>query len=176
MAAADRSTKDKILDAFEELLVDHGPRSATLEAVATHAGVSKGGLLYHFASKDELIDGVLERLLVMTRQDCELMRSAEGGPVRYYLETSVSTGSDFDRALVATARLGQENTERVSQALLRVRESWLAVLREELGDESLARTIQLIGDGLYFNDVAGMPDAEALPHIRHVLARLHVGA
>ncbi|HLS14899.1 MAG TPA: TetR/AcrR family transcriptional regulator [Beutenbergiaceae bacterium] len=174
MADAERSTKDKLLDSFEELLVEHGPRSATLEAVASHAGVSKGGLLYHFARKDDLIDGVLERLMVMTRQDCALMREADGGPVRYYLETSVSTGSDFDRALVAAARLGQENTERVSQALLQVRESWLEVLREHLGDESLARTIQLIGDGLYFNDVAGMPDAAALPHIRQVLARLDV--
>ena len=103
-----------------------------------------------------------------------MMREADGGPVRYFLETSVSTGSDFDRALVATARLGQENSARVSEALLQVRDSWLEVLRAHLGDESLARTIQLIGDGLYFNDVAGMPDAEALPHIRNVLHRLQV--
>ncbi|MGN6428010.1 MAG: TetR/AcrR family transcriptional regulator, partial [Leifsonia sp.] len=51
-----RSARDRILDAFEELLAEHSERAATLDAVAAKAGVSKGGLLYHFASKDALVD------------------------------------------------------------------------------------------------------------------------
>lgn len=176
MPDTERSTKDRILDSFEELLVDHGPRSATLEAVAAHAGVSKGGLLYHFAGKNELIEAALARLMQMTLEDCRKMRAAEAGPVTYYLETSVDTGSAFDTALVAAARLGQENPQQVSQTMSQVRQAWLDVLREYLGDESLARTILLIGDGLYFNDVSGMPDTGALPHIRAVLGRLGVEA
>ena len=172
MTTPDRSTRDRLLDAFEALLVQQGPRAATLEAVAAEAGVSKGGLLYHFASKDDLVDGTLERLLTLAHQDAEAMRTSSSGPVQYYLETSVSTGSDLDRALVAAARLAQDNTERVSAALAQVREAWLEVLRAELGDESLARTIQLIGDGLYFNDVSGMPDPDALEHVQQVLGRL----
>lgn len=172
MTSVPRSTRDRLLDAFETLLVEHGPRAATLEAVAAEAGVSKGGLLYHFASKDDLVDGVLQRLLELARADTEQMRSSPGGPVQYYLETSVSEGSALDQALVATARLAQANSETVSAVLTQVRDGWLAQLRAELGDESLARTIQLIGDGLYFNDVYGMPDPEALGHVRAVLARL----
>lgn len=34
----------------------------TLEAVAKEAGVSKGGLLYHFPSKDALAQGMIERM------------------------------------------------------------------------------------------------------------------
>lgn len=172
MAAADRSTRDRLLDAFETVLAEQGPRAATLEAVAAEAGVSKGGLLYHFASKDDLAEGQLERVLKLARTDAEQMRIAPTGPVAYYLETSVSTGSELDRALVAAARLAQENLDRVSHVLAQVREAWLEVLRAELGDESLARTIQLIGDGLYFNDVSGMPDPDALEHVRAVLGRL----
>lgn len=172
MTSAHRSTRDRLLDAFETLLAQHGPRAATLEAVAAEAGVSKGGLLYHFASKDDLVDGVLERLLELARADAEQMRTSAAGPVQYYLETSVSEGSELDRALVAAARLAQENTAPVRAVLTQVREAWLEALREELADESLARTIQLIGDGLYFNDVSGMPDPEALAHVRAVLGRL----
>jgi AcrR family transcriptional regulator len=36
-----------------------GAGSLTLEAVADVAGVSKGGLLYHFPTKDALIDGMV---------------------------------------------------------------------------------------------------------------------
>ncbi len=172
MTTADRPTRDRLLDAFETLLVEHGPRAATLEAVAAQAGVSKGGLLYHFASKDDLVDGMLDRLLGMARQDAEQMAASPGGAVQYYLETSVSTGSELDRALVAAARLAQDDPGRVGAALAQVREAWLAVLRAELGDESLARTIQLIGDGLYFNDAFGMPDPDALGHVQQVLGRL----
>ena len=35
----------------------------TLQAVADEAGVSKGGLLYHFSSKSELVRGLVERLV-----------------------------------------------------------------------------------------------------------------
>lgn len=40
-----------VLDAFESLLIEVGERAATLDAVAGRAGVSKGGLLYHFPNK-----------------------------------------------------------------------------------------------------------------------------
>ncbi len=165
-----RPTRDRLLDAFESLLVSQG--SATLEAVAAAAEVSKGGLLYHFHSKDELVDGMLARLREQGARDAQAMRVAPRGPVDYYLETSVDSGSDFDRALIATARIAQENDPRATSALADLRELWFAVLRDHLGDESLARTIQLIGDGLYFDDTTGLADQHALEHVRAVLARL----
>src|SRR5690606_13182471 len=42
------AARAKVLDAFVSILLEHGERAATLDAVAAAAGVSKGGLLYHF--------------------------------------------------------------------------------------------------------------------------------
>ncbi|EFQ84607.1 transcriptional regulator, TetR family [Aeromicrobium marinum DSM 15272] len=170
----DRSTRDRLLDAFETLVVGAGSRSATLDAVAAEAGVSKGGLLYHFHSKDDLVEGMLDRLRAQGEDDTVRMRQAPNGPVDFYLETSVDSGSDFDRALIATARIAQESDPRASAALADLREAWFGVLQEHLGDDSLARTIQLIGDGLYFDDTTGLADARALDHVRAVLRRLDV--
>ena len=50
--------RESVLDAFEAILIDEGERAATMDATARAAGVSKGGLLYHFASKDALESGV----------------------------------------------------------------------------------------------------------------------
>jgi len=174
MPAADRPTRDRLLDAFEMLLVTGGSRAATLDAVAAEADVSKGGLLYHFHSRDELVEGMLARLREQGAADAEAMRAAPHGPVEFYLETSVSSGSDFDRALVAAARIAQENDQRASAAMADLRDGWFAILREHLGDEALARTIQLIGDGLYFHDTTGLADPQALTHVRDVLHRLNV--
>lgn len=174
MAAAERSTRDRVLDSFEHLLVTAGSRAATLDAVAADAKVSKGGLLYHFPSKDELVVGMLTRLREQGAADAAKMRVAKKGPVDFYLSTSAHTGSDFDRALVAAARIAQEHDQRASAALADLREGWFTVLREHLGDEALARTIQLIGDGLYFDDTMGQQAKGALTHVRNVLKRLDV--
>jgi AcrR family transcriptional regulator len=44
-------------------VVEEGVSGMTLEAVAREAGVSKGGLLYHFPSKEALIGGMIGRLI-----------------------------------------------------------------------------------------------------------------
>lgn len=168
----ERSTRDRLLDAFETLLVTEGSRAATLDAVAAEAGVSKGGLLYHFGTKDELVECMLERLREQAKTDTERMRNAPEGPVRYYIDTSVDNGSDFDRGLIATARIAQESNELASSTLAEIRANWLAVLEEHLGDHPLAMTLQLIGDGLYFNDITSQTANPSLPLVHEVLARL----
>ncbi|WP_313337060.1 helix-turn-helix domain-containing protein, partial [Comamonas sp.] len=52
------SAREKILDDYERVLVENGERAATVEAIAKAAGVSKGGLLYHFKDKRALASGL----------------------------------------------------------------------------------------------------------------------
>lgn len=167
------STRDRLLDAFEGLLVRGGSPVATLDAVAGAAKVSKGGLLYHFPSKNHLLRGMLDRLREQGQVDVAKMRAAPEGPVSFYLKTSLGTGSDLDRGLIAAARIAQEMDPTARDALKELREGWFEVLAEHLGDTALARTVQLIGDGLYFDDTTGLADADALKHVRDVLQRLN---
>jgi AcrR family transcriptional regulator len=53
--------RDRVLDAAEHVIAESGGRSFTLDDVAERAGISKGGLVYTFATKDELIRAALER-------------------------------------------------------------------------------------------------------------------
>jgi AcrR family transcriptional regulator len=53
--------RDRILDAAESVILDSGGRTFTLDAVAGRAGISKGGLVYSFATKDGLVRAALER-------------------------------------------------------------------------------------------------------------------
>ena len=54
-----RSNREKILHATVQVAIRDGVMAMTLDAVAQEAGVSKGGLLYHFRSKDDLIAAML---------------------------------------------------------------------------------------------------------------------
>ena len=160
MARNPTETKERLLDAFESLLDEFGTAGATLDAVAAKAGVSKGGLLYHFGSKAALIKGSLERLEHLVAEDVEAMKAAGDRLHLYYLETSAAAG-----------RLAQEHDE-AKTALRKTREAWFDVLNDHLGDPALAMTIQLIGDGMYFNQNFGLSQDEALGHVKNVLARL----
>jgi AcrR family transcriptional regulator len=154
--------RDRVLDAYESLLLDHGPSSATLDAVASSAAVSKGGLLYHFASKEALAGGLLERLRERSARDAELMRSDADGPVSYYLRTSMPGGDSpagLTRTYLAVLRIadGSTNGGAVREALADVDAEGLAALRAEIDDPVLAWLVQLVGDGLYLRTLTGAP-------------------
>lgn len=51
-----------LLDAAERVVLREGAGHLTMEAVAAEAGVSKGGVLYAFASKDALVDALVSRV------------------------------------------------------------------------------------------------------------------
>ncbi|MDH5776365.1 MAG: TetR family transcriptional regulator, partial [Nitrospirota bacterium] len=58
------STKQSILETALDVLMKDGVGALTLERVARDAGLSKGGLLYHFESKEQLLEGLIELLML----------------------------------------------------------------------------------------------------------------
>lgn len=145
--------RKKLLDAFIRILIDEGERAATVEAVAARAGVSKGGLLYHFGSKDALVDGLLDLLSEAAETDVVAMRAAPEGPVAHYLRTSGAGDDDLKDLYVAASRLTQEHGRLAGERLAAIEEGWYEVLAESVGDPVRAKIIQLIGDGLYLNSI-----------------------
>ncbi|MEV0671092.1 TetR/AcrR family transcriptional regulator [Mycobacterium sp. NPDC050441] len=145
------SSRDRILDAYEDVLAVEGERYATLDAVAAKAGVSKGGLLYHFPSKDRLADALCDRLLALAADDVEEMRTAPDGPARYYIRSSHYAGTPLDRTLVAVSRLQQAGDNHARSVIETVSADWLNLLHDVLGDLDVARAVKLIGDGLYYS-------------------------
>jgi len=55
------NSQDAIVDAAEAVVLEGGAAHMTLAAVAAKAGVSKGGLLYHFPTKETLLKAMLDR-------------------------------------------------------------------------------------------------------------------
>jgi AcrR family transcriptional regulator len=59
---------DAILDAARELVVERGPRAATVEAIGTAAGVPVGSIYHRFSSIDELLARVWLRAVRRSQQ------------------------------------------------------------------------------------------------------------
>src|SRR6195256_428085 len=56
-------TRTRILDAAEELFMQHGFEGTSMRQLTTKAGVNLAAVNYHFGSKDALIEAVFRRRL-----------------------------------------------------------------------------------------------------------------
>jgi len=65
------SSREPLLDAAETMVSAHGVHDLTLESVAAAAGVTKGGLIYHFKTKEDLLAALVERMMAKLAQKYE---------------------------------------------------------------------------------------------------------
>jgi AcrR family transcriptional regulator len=92
-----RSNKrDAILDAAARIVEQAGAAHLTIDAVAAAAGVSKGGVLYHFGSKQALLEGMLKRLLEQIEARTAAFRLAPPADANVAIEAHVL--AEYDRS------------------------------------------------------------------------------
>jgi AcrR family transcriptional regulator len=64
-----RDSRELILQAAEEIVARRGPAHLTLETAAHEAKVSKGGLFYHFRSKEALLEAMIRRSMELLESE-----------------------------------------------------------------------------------------------------------
>ncbi|WP_215144242.1 TetR/AcrR family transcriptional regulator [Exiguobacterium qingdaonense] len=93
-------TKQKLLDAATDIIMNQGIHHLTLDEVAKVAGISKGGLLYHYASKEALLTAIVERLQ-QEQNDLYASLQREGyGPVEAFVRLFDETNLHPERATI----------------------------------------------------------------------------
>lgn len=174
-------TRDRILDALESLLLEKGMSHVTLESVAAKAGVSKGGLLYHFKSKDALLAGLVRRLTERAGQQLTDYTDRGQSVASWYLQTPNPDNAadavelEIYRSMLATMRTIDAATDaeadEVQQALMEMMSSWSDGLDNEIDDPVQADIVRLVGDGVYLRALLGLPPIEPARY-RKVVERL----
>ncbi|WCB92189.1 hypothetical protein DSM104299_00878 [Baekduia alba] len=156
-------TRDRLLDAAARLLLSD-PSKLTLEAVAEEAGVSKGGLLYHFSSKNQLLDAVVDRWEAGFEGEIEeLADPGPGGWTRAYVDVTAKDFDDpktrgIDSGIIAALALHPKRLETV-----RARYAAKQARVEADGIDPVDATIvRLATDGLWFTELLdlGPPHGE----------------
>ena len=76
--ATSADTKTRILDAAEQLFMEHGFEATSLRSLTSAAGVNLAAVNYHFGSKEELFQAVLTRRLdPMNQERIDLLEKLE---------------------------------------------------------------------------------------------------
>lgn len=74
------ATRDRILDAAEQLFAEHGVSRTTLQHIATAAGVTRGAIYWHFDDKVALFNAMIER--AVSPLEAALARMDTADPLR----------------------------------------------------------------------------------------------
>ena len=161
----------RLLEHGARLCCEQGASAFTLQAVAEAAGVTKGGLLHHFRSKQELVEAIFDDLLEACDASIEQAMAADPEPTGRFTRAYVRTVLD----LVETGRSGPWAAlamPMITDAGLR--RQWAGWLEERLErhratDAAPALEIaRLAADGLWLADLIG---AEATYGTRAALGR-----
>jgi len=165
---ATKETRLVLLVSAEKIISRDGVANLTLEAVAREAGISKGGLLYHFPSKRDLIAGLIshQRTLFEERVEAELEQEpdAPGRRLRAYIRASARTrqSPSYSAGIIASIA-----TDPSLLALVRERfESWREWMSEDGVDPTVVALIHLSLDGWrLWRTFQLVPESSSLPEI-----------
>jgi len=96
------TTRELILDTASALITREGIGKLTLDRVARDAGISKGGLLYHYSTKEQLIVDLVATLVARFDQKlADRATSGPGGKTRAFVEATANAGAGTLEVLLA---------------------------------------------------------------------------
>lgn len=152
----------QLLDVAARLATENGMASVTLDAVSGASGISKGGLLHHFPTKNALLDALFESLLERFDADIEdLMRRdpvSHGRFTRAYLLAVADIQSDREES----RHWAQVTIAMLAEPRLRQRwREWVQARADEyIGTDSSvdAQIVRFAADGLWLSDTTESHD------------------
>lgn len=158
-----QDTRDRLLDAAETVVAARGVSALSLDAVAAEAGVSKGGLLHHFRSKEALLAGLVERMAGEMRATFDAVVAAEApGPGRHtrgviaWALHRAPDGAERDLRIAATLLSAHAHDPRLIDPI----RAEHARIRARVEDDGLppghAHAVLAAADGLFLARVFGL--------------------
>jgi AcrR family transcriptional regulator len=149
------ATRMGILDAACRVVLDKGVSALTLDATAQEAGVSKGGLLYHFPSKNSLIEGMIERLIRAFDLALERELAKNNGDwLVAYINASFVSDPDYNQLSSALSAAIANNPELLKPLQDHFVE-WQKKAEASAPSPEVGTIIRLTMDGLWLSDLLG---------------------
>lgn len=148
-----QATRARLLKAAAYHVGAHGPAKLTLDSTAEAAGLSKGAVLYHFKTKDALVEALLVEVLdgfdTATEAIMAKNGAAQGSYVLAYAKASFDPRSNTPEAAAGLLAAVTNNIDLLRPAAER-HEGYQQRLEADGIPAAVATLVRLAADGLYF--------------------------
>ncbi len=150
------SRKLDILNAASKIVKERGIFNLTLDAVAAEAGFSKGGLLYHYPSKEALVKGMVgylaENYQEKVTADMEKDPEEKGKWIRAYVNVTFNqTNENKNKNAILLAAKAVD--PKLLDPIREVYEGWRDQVEHDGIDPMKATIIQLAADGIWLSEL-----------------------
>ncbi|MCG7338101.1 TetR/AcrR family transcriptional regulator [Staphylococcus sp. ACRSN] len=153
------SKRIQLLEAAAAIVNEYGSEYLTLDAVAKRAGVSKGGLLYHFKTKAGLIQGLVEHADKLYRDNVDERVVSDTQPqgkwVRAFIEATREHRSE-NAAITSSMLAAEGNNRHLLTPLQDTYKSWQSYIENDGLDKVDATIMRLAVDGLWLSEIFGL--------------------
>jgi AcrR family transcriptional regulator len=167
------STRSQLLASTAQLVLEHGLTELTLERAAAAAGVSKGGLLYHFPTKAALVTGLIDDVLERFGAAVDELAEADPGPASWahaYIDATFD--AEVSRPELAAALLaGGDVDADVLGRCAHTMASWQRRLEQDGLDPATAAMVRYACDGWWA--LGSLGPATGPREVARLRARLH---
>jgi AcrR family transcriptional regulator len=155
--AQGKTTREALLTTAAAIVRRDGVARLTLETVAAGAGVSKGGLLYHFPTKEALIGGLVTAMQEAFAAAIEAHLAAEppapGRWARAYLQASFQASPEQRPDTIIALLTAVATNPALLDASRRQYQVWAAQGERDGIDPAVAALVRLAADGLWLADL-----------------------
>lgn len=150
------SSYDAIVDAAEAVVIEAGASHMTLDAVAAKAGVSKGGLLYHFPTKVALLEAMISRRIKIREESrkraCSKLPDGPTREVKGYVLSALFRDQSADRIGAPILAALAHNPKLVEPVREAIRKLYAGFVSSGAKFEQAA-IIALAADGLWLQEI-----------------------
>ncbi|WP_163538548.1 TetR/AcrR family transcriptional regulator [Gracilibacillus sp. YIM 98692] len=153
------SKRHKILEAAALIVKEKGSDALTLNAVAERAKVSKGGLLYHFSTKESLVEGLVQHMNEIYRYNVEELvekdEKDQGKWARSFIHV-MHDKSVENETISAGMLAAQGMNPKLLKPLQDTYADWQNNIEHDGIDHVDATILRLAVDGLWLSEIFGL--------------------
>ncbi len=138
------------------MVVQEGVGGLTIDRVATEAGMSKGGVFYHFKNKEALVTAMAEKIIAEFEEECDQRMAAGATMIEATIEGAFSQDLRQKNRIAALITCCMNEPNFGSRFRSKYSE-WLNDLAVKGGvDPGTARVIASAIDGYYLTEMLGV--------------------
>jgi len=154
-----RSAREAILKAAAEIVREQGALHMTMDAIAAKAGVSKGGLIYHFPSQRDLLRAMLMGHIQHVEAQIARCRarlpSVPARDIKAFIQAWFDLDEEFRRSANALLAVVLREPDLIAAVRSKHREIANTILANQPKNELLL-TLLLAVEGVWISELLGV--------------------
>ena len=152
-----------ILDAARHIVREHGAGKLTYEELVQQSGITRGGITYHFPTKDALLRELIDRDIVQWRELEEQLKPEMENEAAAELIAFIRShsGHDEDHRRFVTGMLSAATLDRSLLDTVREYRTERRAKLEWTEQQLMQQLLRLAAEGLFWSETIGCQELPA---------------